>query len=96
MLVIFYLFLYSFYHHFNIILQGKWRSLLISNYKSTIRSKLSLIDDTSKIKPNEKQIIKFVEQEVPSLTHLTVIYYYLFINNWLPATGIYNFIIILY
>lgn len=83
--------LVSFYIHFVIILSlGKWRSALKTMYHSTIRSKLSLIEyeNPSTKQPNEKEIMRLVDQEVPSLVHLEQIYYHLFMNSWLYYAGI--------
>lgn len=60
---------------------------MVTHFTSTIREKLALEPDTIKI-PNESSITKVVQSELPSHDHLTDIFYYLYLNNWIPTKGI--------
>lgn len=87
----FYVNLLLFYYYFT----GKWRSSFVSLYKSTIRNQLAL-DPSLKEKPNENEIIQLAQKHVPGIKHLREIYYYLFVNNWLPAKGIFILVCLLF
>lgn len=74
-------------HKINIYLfknKGKWRTIIKSNFRSTIRIQQS-ISENQNIELSEQQIDNIVDKQVPSERHLRIIYYYLYQNNWLKA-----------
>lgn len=68
--------------------KGKWRSLLISNYTTTLRQ--NVISSSSIQKPKEKKLKEIIEKQVPSLDYLRQIYWYLWLNVWLSSEGMIN------
>ena len=71
--------------------KGRWRKLLINDYKSTFRN--NYIKNKNKNNNNNNKYIDentinlYIENNVPSLIHLKQIYYFLYVNNWQIGKG---------
>ena len=66
---------------------GKWRSTIISNYKSTVRLQLAIWEPYDKPKPDENIVIAVIEKLVLSRKGFKEIWNFLFLYSWWPGYG---------